>query len=119
MNKTVLKGTKAIGKVSENAYIQVKHYPKHFIFKDGGFGVSLDLLNMLDTNHVETLIARIEKGTGKNKVVLDTIKENVHELIEGKKIQYAGFDEQRLLKWNPKRKSKLNNVANKRGKKNG
>jgi hypothetical protein len=82
-------------------------------------GVSLDLLNLLNTNHVETFIARIDKGTGKNKMVLDTIKESVHKLIESKKIQYAGFDEQRLLTWNPKEKGKHNNVTNKRGKENG
>lgn len=99
----VMKGSKAIGERRGDLFLQEKTYPRHFLRKYRGFGVSLGLLYLLLDNEISVFKIEIVKRSGDLKTTLATVSEEVAEIIKSKKVQYPGFDEQRLFKWNPEK----------------
>lgn len=105
----IMKGAKAIGKVHGRAFLQEKFYPRHYLRKHEGFGVSIGLLNLLSDLGVSNFVIEVMKGGRENRTIIDETSARVSELIVGKKIQYPGFDEQRLFKWRPKHMKEVDN----------
>lgn len=99
----VMKGSKAIGERRGDLFLQEKTYPRHFLRKYRGFGVSLGLLYLLLDNEISVFKIDIVKRSGDLKTIFDSTSEEVVELFNSKKVQYPGFDEQRLFKWEPKK----------------
>lgn len=97
----IMKGAKAIGTVQGTDFLQEKSYPRHYLRKHKGFGVSIGLLYLLLSLDVFDFNIEVVKGSGNKKITMDVISEKVSNLVEGKKIHYPGFDEQRVFKWSP------------------
>ena len=99
----IMKGAKALGKVRGKEFLQEKFYPRHYLRKHHGFGVSIGLLNLLtELGVLNFVIEVVIVGKGK-RMLIDTTSASVSELMAGEKVQYPGFDEQRVFEWQPEK----------------
>lgn len=103
----VKKGSKTIARIIGNSCIQEKYLPRHYLRKAHGFGISLGMLKRLKDANVSDFVLEIVKNSDNGKVSIQTLRTSISNLLKAQKIKYAGYDEQRLLKWD------YTNVTNK------
>ena len=108
-----MKGTKAIGKKIGDTFKQQKPL-RFFLRKYKGFGVSLGLLYLLLDNGVLNYTVEVTQFRESKKKVIGVAKASVQEIINSEKIQFPGYDEQRLLKWIPEGSNKSRDKSKKR-----
>ena len=57
------------------------------------------MLKRLKDANVTDFVLEVVKNSDNRKVSIQTLRTSISNLLKAQKIKYAGYDEQRLLKW--------------------